>query len=555
MNSDLSAMRTALQAELAAEGRRQPGTVTAVAEPESAVRYPVKPAIRFSQSIIWDLQRAYFDQAGKQAWAEGTVPHYVTSNNVMARTYAEVLEGFVLDCQRSKLSGPVTIVELGAGSGQFSFHCLRNLVARFPDMVKGKLPFRYVLTDFTASNVNFWLQHPAFQEWRALGLVDFAQFDAVLDSSLTLRHSGATITTKKPATAIAVIANYLWDSIPQDYFKIEDGKVFEVRVALQSQVAQPDLTDPRILSQLEPQYSFVAARKSYYKNTLLDALLEGYRTDFPLAVVPFPFQGIGCMERLGALTKGPVLMLSADKGFANPEELAKAYLPGITHHGSFSLSVNFDAFRRYFVRSKGSFWTSGRDGSSITIVGGILRRTVKFDPMSTQLAFGRAVQEYGPDDYFQLKKGMERNFGVMEPDELLGYLRGTGYDPKAARRIIEALRPRQAGMTASLATQYTQALRLAWENFYDIGEDFDLALLFGSVLSMWEEHEMATYFLLHSLRQQPDAVHPLVLLGHSWFHLGVIDETRACLAHIERTSPRDERATALRDLLAHLDPQ
>lgn len=555
MNSDLSAMRAALQAELAAEIHRQPGTTTAAPAPESDVRYPVKPAIRFSQSIIWDLQRAYFDQAGQQAWAEGTVPHYVTSNNVMARTYADVLEGFILDGQRAKLSGPVTIVELGAGSGQFSFHCLRNLVARFPDMVKGKLPFRYILTDFTASNVNFWLQHPAFQEWRALGLVDFAQFDAVRDTSLTLRHSGEVITTKKPAAAIAVIANYLWDSIPQDYFKVEAGKVLEVQVALQSAVRQPDLADPRVLSQLEPVYSFVPAKKGYYKNTLLDALQEGYRVDFPLAVVPFPFQGIGCMERLGALTKGPVLMLSADKGFSDPDELAKAYLPGITHHGSFSLSVNYDAFRRYFLRSKGSFWTSGRDGSSITIVGGILRRTTKFDPLSTQLAFGRAVQEYGPDDYFQLKKGMERNFGVMEPDELLGYLRSTGYDPKAARRITEALRSRQAGMAPGLAAQYTQALRLAWENYYDIGEDFDLALLFGSVLSTWDAHEMAAYFLLHSLRDKPDAVHPLVLLGHTWYHLGVIAEARACLAHIDRISPRDERATTLRDLLAKIDPQ
>lgn len=543
-------MRSALQASLAEEMHRV-SSIAHVSPPlESTQRYPVKPPVRFSKSIIWDLQRAYFDQAGQQAWANGTVPHYVTSNNVMARTYADVLEGFILDGQKAKLTAPITIVELGAGSGQFSFHCLRNLVARFPEFTPGKPPFRYVLTDFTEANVKFWMQHPAFREWRDQGLVDFAQFDAVAGTSLTLRHSGLVISTKKTASAIAVIANYLWDSIPQDYFRIEKGQLSEVQVALESQVPNPNLQDPQVLSQLEPQYSFVPVKKGYYKNTLLDALLEEYRTQFPLAVVPFPFSGLTCMERLAVLSRGPVLMLSADKGFSDPAELAKAFLPGITHHGSFSLSVNYDAFRRYFLRAKGGFWTSGRDGSSITLVGGMITKLAKFDPLSTQLAFARAVQSYGPDDYFQLKKGMERNFGVMEPDELLAYVRATGYDPKAARRILEALRMRQMGLPEGLADHYAQALRLAWDNFYDIGEEFDLALLFGSQLAYWEAHETAAYFLLQSLRHKGEAVQPLVLLGECWFHLGVTTEALACLRRIERLSPRDERAEPLRELLA-----
>lgn len=552
MNADLIAMRSALQAALAEESSPSTRPVPPSPGTAPARRYPVRPAIRFSKSILWDLQRAFFDQAGEQAWANGVVPHYVTSNNVMARTYADVLEAYILDCQRAKLAAPVTIIELGAGSGQFSYHCLRNLVARFPVFTAGKPPFRYVLTDFTEANVAFWMQHPAFREWRDKGLVDFAQFDAVLGTSLTLRHSGATITTKKPATALAVIANYLWDSIPQDYFRIENGQLQEVQVALESQQQNPDLSDPKVLSQLEPVYRYVPAAKAYYKNATLDALLEQYRLEFPLAVVPFPFSGLGCMDRLAALTKGPVLMLSADKGFSDPAELAKAHLPGITHHGSFSLSVNYDAFRRYFLRAKGSFWTSGRDGSSITVVGGLLRRPAAFNPLGSQLAFERAVQDYGPDDYFQLKKGMERNFGVMEPDELLAYVRATGYDPKAARRILESMRLQQPALPDGLAPRYTQALRLAWENYYDIGEDFDLALLFGTQLAAWDEHEMAIYFLLQSLRKKPDAIQPLVLLGECWFHLDVLTEAATTLTKIDRISPRDERATHLRDLLASM---
>ena len=43
---------------------------------------------RLSRSLLWQLQRRYFAQAGLDAWRSGTVPHYVTSNPFIARAYA-----------------------------------------------------------------------------------------------------------------------------------------------------------------------------------------------------------------------------------------------------------------------------------------------------------------------------------------------------------------------------------------------------------------------------------------------------------------------------------
>ena len=60
-------------------------------------------------------------------------------------------------------SEPLYIVELGAGSGKFSYYMLKALeemssVCEFP---LGKIVF--VMTDFTENNFNFWRDHPALK--------------------------------------------------------------------------------------------------------------------------------------------------------------------------------------------------------------------------------------------------------------------------------------------------------------------------------------------------------------------------------------------------------
>ena len=60
-------------------------------------------------------------------------------------------------------SEPLYIVELGTGSGKFSYYMLKALeemssVCEFP---LGKIV--YVMTDFTENNFNFWRDHPALK--------------------------------------------------------------------------------------------------------------------------------------------------------------------------------------------------------------------------------------------------------------------------------------------------------------------------------------------------------------------------------------------------------
>ena len=552
MNPTLSAMQAALAEALALESLpTQP--VHMVSQPNmvaAAPRVPLQGPTRFSQSLLWDLQRRFFDQLGGQAWTDGIVPHYVTSNAVIAKVYARMIQAYIEDCVAAKLTGPVTIVELGTGSGQFSFHVLKALTDMRGAEVEGKPGFRYVMTDFTAQNLQFWVEHPAFLNWRAQGLVDFALFDAVKSMELVLHDAQVTISKTKQCGPMLVIANYLWDSIPQDYFKFSQGKLMECRVALDCTLPNPDPQDASILKHVVPAYSFVTSRNAYYKVTALDKLLDEYRKAYNSAVVPFPFSGIDCLIRLAAMSKGPLGMLSADKGFVNPEVLTQGVLPSITHHGSFSLSVNYDAFRRHFLATKGQFYSSGRDGNSITVVGGVLKTTSKQVFEQFGAAFAEHVTAYGPDDYFQLKKGLERNFGAFGADELLAYVRSTGYDPKAARRVMESLLPRLEEVEMGLREHFAPVLARAWENYYFLGEEFDLGYLFGRVLATFHDHDAAQVYLQASLRNYGDQIPCLVLLGACLYELGDVAGARDCLRRADALDGFDERSQHLRKLLA-----
>lgn len=60
---------------------------------------------------------------------------------------------------------PFYIIELGVGSGKFSYFMLKALeemqeVCAFPFS-----KIVYVMTDFTESNYNFWIKHPSLRPY------------------------------------------------------------------------------------------------------------------------------------------------------------------------------------------------------------------------------------------------------------------------------------------------------------------------------------------------------------------------------------------------------
>src|SRR3954453_22275229 len=93
--------------------------------------------VPFSHSLLWDLQREYFQTSGVTAWSTHTVPLYVTNNPALARAYAALVAAWLED---SQTEAPVSVVDLGAASGRFTFLLLRQLELLFGP--QAPVPFR-----------------------------------------------------------------------------------------------------------------------------------------------------------------------------------------------------------------------------------------------------------------------------------------------------------------------------------------------------------------------------------------------------------------------------
>ena len=52
---------------------------------------------RFSRSLLWTIQRTYFERQGIEAWNRGAVPHYITSNPFIAAAYARFAAAWLRD--------------------------------------------------------------------------------------------------------------------------------------------------------------------------------------------------------------------------------------------------------------------------------------------------------------------------------------------------------------------------------------------------------------------------------------------------------------------------
>lgn len=49
-----------------------------------------------SKSILWDMQRLYYDSQGTNAWGSAVVPCFITSNSYIARTYAKITINWIM---------------------------------------------------------------------------------------------------------------------------------------------------------------------------------------------------------------------------------------------------------------------------------------------------------------------------------------------------------------------------------------------------------------------------------------------------------------------------
>jgi tetratricopeptide (TPR) repeat protein len=428
----------------------------------------------YARSLIWDLQRRYFEAAGVEAWRQGEVPHYITSNPAIAHGYAEIV--MALQRDRAALAptdGPLHICELGVGSGRFTFHFLTAL-ARLCDQENIPLSsFRYIATDIVDANLDFLACHPRLDPFFAAGVLDLAPFDLTADDRLALRN-GTMIAAGDLAAPLVVIANYVFDGIPQDLFRIRAGTIAEVRISL-SLCEPPDDLDPTdLLARLDCHFDEIPLTAPPYADPVLNRLLDGYRARLADTHLLFPAACLDGLARLQALSRGGLMLLSADKGLLALSGLDHAPPPGPALHGSFSLSINYHAFIAWCAARGGLALMPDHPPRSL----GVIALLMLPDPAlyrETRRAYRRHVGEFGPDDHYALTRAARARVDAMTVWDVLSHLRFARFDADFFGHSLARLHRLAPDLDPQARRLLRQAMDQVWAGYFPLGEEFDLA--------------------------------------------------------------------------------
>ncbi|WP_340025895.1 tetratricopeptide repeat protein [Paenibacillus sp. FSL K6-1096] len=455
---------------------------------------------RFSEAPIWELQRTYYEQSGLQAWVNDQVPQYITSNPMIGTAYAEMIFGLLQDrAAMGQSTEPVIILELGAGAGRLAFHVLQQLdeLIRYAGIPLP--PYRYVMSDLPWKNIEGWQQHEGLKPFVERGVLDFARFDAVQDTELVLTQSGSVIKPGYLQQPLMVIANYFFDSIPQELLYVDEGKIYECEVSLRYPEQSADMGPSEVLRDLVPEYHYKRAAGYEDSSYPYHEVISFYRDKLEDSHVLFPEAALSCMERLRALSLQGFLLLTADKGDHRLENWEFAEPPKLMHHGSISLTANYHAMVYYYEHMGAQSQFTLHHYKNLN-VGCILMLEQPQGYTHTRLAYRRFVERFGPDDFFSLKVWIDRNYDTIELQPLLAFWRLGGYDAELFIQSAERISALLPDASDEELLDLQLGIRRMWNGFYLMPQKYDLALDCGLLLFEMEQYGEARRFLEHSLQ-------------------------------------------------------
>jgi len=510
--------------------------------------HQLEPFTLFSDSLIWQINRDYYQEIGIEAWSKGKVPHQITSNSLVGKTYAELILAFRKDlAQKGQTSETVYIIELGAGHGRLAFHILKHIEKLMSFEQEPLPPFCYILSDIAQKNLDFFKAHPQFKSYFDNGKLDFAFYDACNGKDIHLQHADVFISTQQLNQPIIAIGNYFFDSIPNDLFQIKGDKLSVCSIALESKLNPSDVSSEDLPESLQLSYEHKQIDGSFYKLKILDDLLEHYRQSLKDSYLFFPERGILCLQHLKSLSKKGMLLLSMDKGVHQLSKMDQKSQPEIITHGSFSLWVNYHALHSFCEKTGGKALLPSYSTFHVQVGCFLFLDNAKTYP-STHLAYQRFVDDFGPDDYNSIKKFSYETFPTLTFNSLIAFLRLSSYDATFFLKALPQFRKLIKTVSYVERDRISESLHKVWNFYFNIDERQDLALIIAGIffdLAYYEDALVYYQFSTDQYGQEADTLHNKILC---YYQLRQDDLFKNELKEAKRIFPDSEIITKLQAL-------
>jgi tetratricopeptide (TPR) repeat protein len=445
------------------------------------------------------MQKEYFDSQGINAWV-GQVPFYITTNPVMANTYAHVTLRYIQDHIHKKAfdpSEPFYIVELATGSGKFSFFAMKRLFELQKILGMDHVKICYVMTDFTGANLKFWEAQPNLAPFLEQGKLDFALFDLETSKTLELIRAKKTYGKGSLKNPLTVYANYTFDTVSHDAFHVKNGHIQEALV--RTTTSRDNLVNkkPVDMEKLETSFEYQGLRNSHYKDEHLNAVLATYQELLQNSTFLMPIGGIRSANSLGDISSHRFLVLSTDKGYTFPFELEGLGDPRVVFHGSFSMMVNFHALGEYFKQRGGDcLHQSKRSGIKTSVFLGSGKLT---DLPETSEAINNYIAEFSPADFFIFHSQIRDNkFDTTDLELLLAHMHLCHWDPHIFRLIAGKINDKINETDPIIREGFIEGMPNIAANFYYMPNNQDTMFEIGVFFHTLQDYQQALYYYSQS---------------------------------------------------------
>ncbi len=509
------------------------------------------PPAPISQSPLWKIQEDYYRSHGISAWDE-KVPYFVTNSVVIAETYADLLVAFLQDyAAHLDLSEPLHLLEIGAGIGRFGYLLLKELDRKlryFPALRDVKI--KLILTDFTDMPPSFWQKHERLKPFVEAGQLDFAVFHPESETSLKLRVSGQTVAAGSFKNPLVVLANYVFDSLRMDQFRIDaEGNLEECLIELFKKPGGKHSTPKRTdIRDVTFEKSYRATTPEHYPTAAWNDLLVEYTANLKDATVLYPVGARQVLDNMRTLAGGNLVLLSSDRGFSTVASMV-AYqdFPYDLHEGCFSHQVNYHALGSTFPLF---LHTTHRQLNSIQTV---FCADVKDQPaewpqlrysFSERLDRTNAVNTLAAEA-FALVSDRQETWSTC----LLAFVRMNLFDPNAFTVVAKRIVPIIPKLTLSERLELVMMLDQIWDNFYQFKGAVKAPFWLGHLYYELGIYDRALFFLEKTVESEGDDDVLLYLRACCLDALGNPDKARQLL---KKALQKNSGFAEAREMLARL---
>jgi len=331
---------------------------------------------------------------------------------------------------------------------------------------------------------------------------------------------------------LILLANYFFDTIPQDLFRIEDGKLQEGRVTLsvggelEGETINP--TDPSLIRRFRCDYDYFPLKdpKNYYPDQpVLNKILETYSQQFNNTPFLFPIGAFQSLEYFSNMSRNRLLLVAGDQGYTTEKQILAAGEPTIDRHGTFSIPVNYHALSLYFQGRNGVGMLTTFSEPIFVVITAILGASLK-GYRETHFAFQEHLDAFEPKDYWKMVACLEKEKIVPSIECLLIILKLGNWDPMNFHAFFEMIRNHLKTASQTLKDQVQETIRNVWDKFYPMTvEEGDFILNLGVLFYEMQNYTEALLFFQRSLDITGDKAQTLINMGAC--HLALEDKESA----------------------------